>query len=185
MQNNEHLNEEGLVKIVSLKASLNNGLSEDLNTYFPVLRKEFRSKVDLPNHINYNWLAGFISGDGCFFVNILKVKDCNTGFSVKLSLNITQHSKDKNLLDKIVKTLKCGHVYNHSTNAVVVKVSSNVDILNIVIPLFKKFPIRGIKSLDFQDFSSIAWMIKHKIHLTWQGIKEIQKIKSTMNKSRN
>jgi hypothetical protein len=54
MNKSEHLNKEGLIKIVSLKASLNKGLSDSLKIYFPNITKTERPKVNLPININYN-----------------------------------------------------------------------------------------------------------------------------------
>lgn len=53
ISNNEHLNKEGLNKIVSLRAYLNNGLSKELNTYFPDINKVNRIKVNIPTITNY------------------------------------------------------------------------------------------------------------------------------------
>lgn len=49
---------------------------------------------------------------------------------------------------------------------------------------FKESRIRGVKALDFQDWSEIANIIKTKSHLTSQGLSRIQKIKATMNRGR-
>jgi hypothetical protein len=59
-----------------------------------------------------------------------------------------------------------------------------LDILQIIIPFFKKYPIQGIKKLDFQDFCLVAELMKEKKHLTSEGLSLIKKIKSTMNSRR-
>ena len=46
MVSKEHLTEEGLRKILSIKASLNNGLSEQLKTHFPSISSVSRPLVD-------------------------------------------------------------------------------------------------------------------------------------------
>ena len=184
MNNNEHLNKEGLSKIVSLKAILNNGLSKAIITYFPEVKKVDRIKVNLPTIINYYWIAGFISGDGCFYINILKSKDSKVGYAVKLRISITQHSKDELLMNNIAKTLKCGYVYKHSKNGVVFMIYTFKDIYNRMIPLLDNHQIKGIKYLDFKDFCMTAELINHKIHLTPEGLDQINKIKLGMNKSR-
>ncbi|RPB18024.1 homing endonuclease, partial [Terfezia boudieri ATCC MYA-4762] len=57
----EHLTEEGLTKILSIRASVNNGLSDDLKTAFPNIIPVARPQVELPIYINPHWLAGFAS----------------------------------------------------------------------------------------------------------------------------
>jgi len=54
MEKNEHLTEDGLVKIINLKASSNKGLSNKLKTYFPKIIAIIRPKLDLPITIDYN-----------------------------------------------------------------------------------------------------------------------------------
>ena len=48
----EHLTETGLNKIVSLKASINNGLSEELKAVFPSVTPAIRPLVNVPENIN-------------------------------------------------------------------------------------------------------------------------------------
>jgi hypothetical protein len=182
LENGEHLNPEGLNKILNFKASLNNGISDSVLAHFPVIQKVPRAEVKLPDLIDYNWLAGFFSGDGCFFVNISKTNNCIVGSSVKLSISITQHIRDERLMQKIVETLKCGCVYKHSKEAVALKVFAFDNIYNVIVPLFKKYPIKGVKYLDFEDFCLITSMVRSKIHLTFDGLDKIRAIKSGMNK---
>ena len=58
------------------------------------------------------------------------------------------------------------------------------DIIDIIIPFFDKYPILGIKSLDFADFKKVAEIVKNKKHLTTEGYNEVVKINSTMNQRR-
>lgn len=135
--------------------------------------------------ITCDWLSGFISGDGCFFVNIYKVKDCSTGYAVKLSISITQHLKDKVLMENIARILMCGRVYKHSKNTVVLKISTFKHLINTIIPLLEQYPIRGAKSRDFKDFCLIASKVQTKTHLRIEGLEEIRKIKLGMNSRRS
>jgi hypothetical protein len=54
MDNKEHLTEDGLIKIINLKASLNKGLSDKLKINFPNTIKIERFKVNFPITIDYN-----------------------------------------------------------------------------------------------------------------------------------
>ena len=93
MNKGEHLTKEGLIKIINLKASLNWGLSDKLINYFPEAIKVKRPLIKIPDSINYNWIAGFFSGESCFFINIYKDNQYKIGYSVKLQVRTTQHSK--------------------------------------------------------------------------------------------
>ena len=59
------------------------------------------------------------------------------------------------------------------------------DIVNTIIPFFEKYPIIGVKNLDFIDFKSAAFIIKNKEHLTSDGFNKILEIKSKMNQNRS
>ena len=52
MRRKEHLTQEGLIKIIAIKASMNRGLSEKLKLYFPDVYIVERPKVDTPKTID-------------------------------------------------------------------------------------------------------------------------------------
>lgn len=182
IKNKEHLNMEGLKKIVAIRASLNKGLSDELKTVFPNILPVPRPEVNLKDP---NWLAGFTSGEGCFLISIFKSKTL-IGNAVKLRFSLTQHSRDTELMKSLVDYLSCGRYvaapegYNHG-EFIVSKLS---DITKIIIPFFEKYPIKGKKSLDFQDFCKVAQIMEKKNHLTSKGLDQINLIKSGMNRGR-
>lgn len=105
MNEKEHLTSEGLLKIVNIKAALNLGLSEALSKAFPNISPVSRPLVDLTEILDPNWLAGFTSGEGCFFVNIQKSEAYKTGFAVSLYFFISRHIRDFKLIESFVKYL--------------------------------------------------------------------------------
>ena len=86
-------------------------------------------------------------------------------------------------MEKIQSSLGCGNVYQNRT-WLDLEVTKFDDIDKKIIPLFEKFPIRGVKALDFKDWCKVAEIVKTKNHLTIQGLDEILKIKSRMNTGR-
>jgi hypothetical protein len=58
------------------------------------------------------------------------------------------------------------------------------DIIDKIIPFFDKYPIQGVKRLDFVNFKQVANLMKNKAHLTKKGLDEIRSIKSKMNSRR-
>jgi len=97
----KHLNKYGLIKIVNLKASLNKGLSDKLKIDFPNAIKVERSKVNIPISINYNLIARFFSGDGCFSIAIYKSSTNKISYGIILQIIFTQHSRDEVLFNRI------------------------------------------------------------------------------------
>lgn len=181
----EHLTEKGIKKIIALKSSLNKGLPVKLQESFleniPVLRPEVNL---MNNYLNSSWVAGFTEGEGCFSVVIFK-SNTKTGFAVRLAFTLTQHYRDVKLINSLIKFFNCGQVnISKDKTSVCFKVTNLPDIYNIIMPFFIKHPLVGGKSLDFVNWCKIAELMKNKTHLTPEGLAEIQKIKSQMNKAR-
>jgi LAGLIDADG endonuclease len=101
-------------------------------------------------------MTGFTDVEGCFSVSIYKPTYNNR---ILLRIAITQHSRDKLLMDALRSTLNCGIVSKHSNNAVILTIYRFKDIYNKIIPLFNEYKIRGVKTLDFQEFCKIAEII--------------------------
>lgn len=127
------------------------------------------------------WLLGFIQGDACFYINIVKSTKLKLGESVQLTFKITQHIRDLDLMKKIEEYLECGKIYIRKTQAcdytVVSKIENLFDKLNFNYLL-------GLKLLDYKDFYYVYQLIKDKKHLTREGLLEIKNIKENMSKRR-
>lgn len=116
IQSKAHLTAEGLAKIVSIKTLMNKGLSDELKAAFPGILTVERpsesvvggSALETPK--DPNWLAGFTSGEGCFYVKISKSKT-KLGEAVQLIFQITQHTRDELLLFNFKNYLGCGKYY--------------------------------------------------------------------------
>jgi hypothetical protein len=68
--NKNHLSIEGLHQIINIKATMNKGLSEELKSNFLNLNIVERPLIITKNILDYNWIAGFVTGEGNFDVNI-------------------------------------------------------------------------------------------------------------------
>ena len=117
-----HLTEVGLQQIINIRASMNLGLSDLQISKFSHYKPVPRPINNYTEIKNPNWIAGFSTAEGCFVVNISKSNLTKTGQIIQLIFKISQHQRDKNLLELIAKYLNCGAVYSHSENAFVFKV---------------------------------------------------------------
>ena len=125
-----------------------------------------------------------VSGEGNFDAGIRKSSNIN-GFRVYLRFRITQHNRDLKLLELIIDYLKSGRLeINPQKSTVNLVVGQFSDINNIIIPFFNKYPIIGVKYLDYLDWCKIAKFIEEGEHLTEKGLTDIIKIESGMNKGR-
>jgi len=91
MKAKEHLTESGVNKIVAMKASMNNGLSADLCAAFPNLKPVSRPLVENKKVPHEQWIAGFVSGEGCFKVIVAKASNNKVGFRVLIGFQVYQH----------------------------------------------------------------------------------------------
>ena len=99
---------------------------------------------------------------------------------MQLIFKLTQHVRDEQLMISLIENLKCGHVSNNR-DTLDFKVTKFEDITEKIIPFFSKYPILGVKLKDFYVFCKVAEMMKGKLHLTEEGLKQIKKIKAEMN----
>lgn len=95
--------------------------------------------------------------------------------------NITQSIVELDLFIAIQKHLGVGKIYKNRNNVVFV-VKSIDEIINTIIPLFDKYPVRGGKLVSFNIFKEVSLMVKDKKHLTVEGTLKILNMAYFMNK---
>ena len=96
--------------------------------------------------------------------------------------NITQSKIEFDLFIEINQKLGIGKVYNNRQNVIFV-VKSIDEIVEVLLPLFDKYPLRGSKLVGYNIFKTVALMIKEKKkHLTLEGLIQILNLSYFMNK---
>ncbi len=178
----EHLSAEGLQEIINIRASINLGLSDSLKTIFPNTVPVARPLIENITVPHPEWMAGFVSGEGCFLIQMAKYgKDKLDG--VSLSFKVSQHLRDELLLRSFISFFGCGLFNYHGVNSKsgVFITRKFTDISDKIVPFFKNHEIRGIKRKDFEDWSKAVELIRAKAHLTEAGVEKIRGIKSGMN----
>ena len=185
VKHKEHLTEQGLNKIISFKANLNKGLNDELKEAFEDIDPALRPVVLNQEIQDPNWMAGFISAEGCFRIKISKSNTHKTGYSVGLRFFITQHIRDEQLLMNFKEYFGCGE-YKQRKGFLAgdFNVNKISDISDIIIPFLSKYPIYGIKANDFKDFCKALELIKNENHLTKEGLELLIKLKNEMNSTR-
>src|SRR3990167_102787 len=138
--------------------------------------------------VSEEYIVGLTDGEGCFYVNVNQSSLYRSGFRVQMHFHLKMQEKDRNLLEKVKNTIGCGAVYfqkeqraNHC-QCFRYTVSSQSDILNIIIPFFKQYPLQSYsKNVNFRVFCKIAELVKSKAHFSKAGISKIRILKSKMN----
>lgn len=185
MLNKGHLSIEGLHRIINIKASMNLGLNDKLKSEFSNNFPVERLKFLIDNIPNPNWISGFVSGEGNFDVKIQKSKSHKIGYQVLLRFRISQHDKDIELMEILIKFLGTGQIEKDPRNSVVTLVITKFsNINNIIIPFFEKYPIQGVKQLDFLDWCKVCKLMNEGQHKKSEGLDLIRLIKTGMNTGR-
>jgi len=202
---------EQLQALVNLRASLNRGLSSNLQALFPETVPVKRRVIPfVASSLHPLWVVGFTEAEGNFYIGVTQDAKSKLGVSTRLRFALTQHSRDEKLLQGFIDFFGCG-LYAERNNKLAgdFKVNSFEDISRKIIPgppsllslfplslererkregrgegIFCKYPLLGSKSLDLKAFIEAAKIISEKGHLTKEGFGEIERIKAGMNKGR-
>lgn len=165
---------------------MNLGLSDLLKYEFNNFSPVGRPIINTENIPDPNWISGFVTGEGNFDIKISEQSTNKIGFRVQLRFRISQHERDRKLLNCLIKYLGSGKLYKYSgeKSAVVYTIFRFSDIINIIIPFFEQNPLIGVKLLDFLDWCKAAKLVSDGSHLTLEGFSLIKEIKSKMNRGR-
>ena len=156
----KHLTKEGINEIISMSNTMNSYRKLPIE-YSPIHTKENNSEY-IP--INGHYINGFIAGDGCLALN---TKDA--GFA-RMSLQISQHKDNKNLLLSIANYFKSSNkIYYHDTNSVQLTLSGIKLWENIVFKHFIEYPLHGSKQIKLNKLFLIREIIKKKEYLIKKG----------------
>lgn len=151
---------------------------------------EEKSVIDISDLNSNAWFSGFVEADGSFSVRVNEFtpKKENTrrsySASVRIRFNITQRAYDipteSSMMDIMLRIAtflntklieQSSDRANVSQKALVVEVTT-ITNLHILVSYFNKYPLLGIKALDFKDWEKVYFMIKNKEHLSVEGRKK-------------
>ena len=171
IEKKEHLTELGFNKVLSIKSVFPRGLSAKfLEVYFkgkflPIVKPVFEPSV---LNLNPNWIVGFVQADGTFDLNYIRQFRMKLGYTCQPQFRVTQHERDLIVLKRIIESMGCGTIVRPSgyRDRYGISVASISYLVNVVIPLFEKYPLYGAKHKDFLDFRKGVYIIKDKGHLT-------------------
>ncbi len=140
--------------------------------------------------LNPWYIVGFVEGEGCFAITISKHKTKKLGLDARLVFEIELREDDRPLLGEIRNLFKVGHIYRldyrrpgwspHTKYSV----HSLREIKSVIIPFFKKYPLKGRKKKSFEIFCQAVTLFEKKEHLTEKGIKKLRKLRISMNQKK-
>jgi hypothetical protein len=131
--------------------------------------------------LNY-FIAGFVDGEGCFSVAILKNPFKKEGWLINPCFQVYQHQNHKEVLELCQEVFKTGRIYRKSGTHPVLNFSidSMRNIKERVIPFFDKYPL-VTKREAYQAFRDIVLSMDRKEHLTPLGFERLVRLAYSMN----
>ena len=131
------------------------------------------------------WVVGFVDGEGCFHVGINPNATMTQKRQVLPEFVVVQHNRDVNVLYALKDYFQCGVVRVNHGDRMAYRVRGFDNLRNKIIPFFEKHKLKTKKRIDFEKFRDIVLLMERKMHLTSEGLLEIQKIANQMNTKAN
>ena len=130
------------------------------------------------------FLAGFVEGEGSFNVSLRRKLDYKTNWQVVMSFNVSQ--KDPTILKMLMGELNCGIIkVRRKDNLYSYDVTRPEDIIQRVIPFFKKYPVfSDSKTRNFAIFCEIASILEKGDHRNLSGLRKVLELRERLNEGK-
>ena len=134
------------------------------------------------------WIVGFVDGEGCFSISVVRNPGCRLGWQVQHEFAVTQAASSKSALELLIEEFGCGRVVenprtgNHHELLLRFSVKRRSDLMGTVIPFFEEHPLRTAKRLDFERFAAILRVMQEGGHLEESGLRWIARETEQMNR---
>ena len=139
----------------------------------------WRGDVHLPSYI-----SGYFDGEGCFSVALAPRSKLVVGWEVRPSVSVSQNADRAEVVGAIHTYFGCGSIRPDPGDATVKWESRSVhDLVQLVLPHFRRYPLLSGKASDFDALDEICRRITCREHLTAGGLRSIVEIARTMNPS--
>ena len=144
--------------------------------------------------VRCGWVTGFVEGEGCFSIGFVRQpnrqgrRGYRTGYQVSHEFAVTQGARSVKALAELLKFFGVGQILintrydNHKEDLFRYVVRRRNDLLEVIIPFFRQYPMRGAKQDDFEKFTHCVNMISRNEHKSREGLVKIAEITQTMNR---
>jgi hypothetical protein len=130
--------------------------------------------------LNNEWISGFVDGEGCFHVSVLKHPEMTVGYQVLPEFTVVQHERDKQILFALKEFFKCGVVRRNHGDRWCYRVRS-LEHLKALCEFFDKHTLKTKKRIDYIQFRRIIDKMNNGEHLRLDGLRKIVDIAMRMN----
>jgi hypothetical protein len=134
------------------------------------------------------WAVGFVDGEGCFSISVVRNRVCRLGWQVQHEFSVTQLAPSRPALELLIGVFGCGNIIenrrhdDHREQLLRFSVKRRSDLVGRVVPFFEERPLRTAKRLDFERFVFVLRLMQDGAHLTDEGLREIAAETQLMNR---
>jgi hypothetical protein len=116
----------------------------------------------IPLHKGF-YIAGFVDGEGSFYIAARKRSDYSSGWKLSLHFNISQGEKP--ILEICKKYLSCGQIRESRPEFYTFEVSNRSQLKSSIIPFFTHFGfLSNKKKFEFSIFKKALALLEKGIH---------------------
>ncbi len=134
------------------------------------------------------WIVGFVDGEGCFSISVVRNATCRLGWQVQHEFAVTQAATSRAALEVLGRHFGCGRIIEnvrrdeHRLPLLRYSVKARRDLTSRIIPFFEAHPLITAKRHDFESFREVIELMQAGEHLTIEGLARIAGITETMNR---
>jgi hypothetical protein len=134
------------------------------------------------------WVVGFVDGEGCFSISVVRNPGCRFGWQVQHEFAVTQAASSRPALELLNEVFGCGRMIeqhrplDHRQVLLRFSVKRRSELVERVVPFFEANPLRTAKRADFEQFAHVLQMMQGGAHLSEDGLRTIASITETMNR---
>jgi LAGLIDADG endonuclease len=130
------------------------------------------------------YISGFVDGEGCFTVSISPRAKLLVGWEVRPSFSVSQNGDRAEVLHVLQGHFGCGSIRpDRSDRTLKWETRRLEDLLDRVIPHFRRYPLISGKRLDFERLAAVCRLQAAGAHRTEAGLIEIVELAREMNPS--
>ena len=134
------------------------------------------------------WVVGFVDGEGCFGISVVRNRVCRLGWQVQHEFSVTQAEPSYASLELVREFFGVGSLIpnsrhdNHRDRLWRFSVKRRSDLVEVVTPFFEEHPLMTAKFGDYMMFASILQMMQEGAHLEVDGLRRIAALTEQMNR---
>jgi hypothetical protein len=128
------------------------------------------------------FVTGLAEGEGCFCVSLAIRPKLRAGLEVRPSFSLSLNERDLDLLTDLQAFYGCGWIRRSKGDRTFkYEVRSIGDLVEVILPHFERFPLRGCKARSCAGFSLVCQMVEQGDHLRRDGLRRIVEVAYQIN----